>query len=198
MQTATATPTAVSSSLLAQRRHGAPPLLAPAKALYRGTTLTRRPATGRVFCEAAVTTADVSSSGATAAAPEGLDGDALAASKVYHVPKVPEIELEGMEGVIKQYVGLWKGKSISANLPFKVEFVLPDGVEGRPGPLKFVAHLREDEFEYLSQVERPPEKERALLLHPWRREGGAMVVLSVNILLFFLGISVANVKASPL
>lgn len=162
MQTATAAPTAVGSSLLVQRRHGAPPPLAPARALCRGATWTRRPATGRVFCEAAVSTADVSSSGATAAAPEGLDGDALAASKVgsrvrvkaplkvYHIPKVPELELEGMEGVIKQYVGLWKGKSISANLPFKVEFVLPDGVEGRPGPLKFVAHLREDEFEYLS------------------------------------------------
>ncbi|KAG9456931.1 hypothetical protein H6P81_001439 [Aristolochia fimbriata] len=68
--------------------------------------------------------------------------------KVYHVPKVPEMDLEGMEGVIKQYVVEWKGKRISANLPFKVEF-RADGVEGRPGPIKFFAHLRDDEFEYL-------------------------------------------------
>lgn len=66
--------------------------------------------------------------------------------KVYHVPRVPEIDLTGMEGVLKVYVGLWKGKRISANLPYKVEFVKE--IEGR-GPVKFAAHLREDEFEYL-------------------------------------------------
>lgn len=71
--------------------------------------------------------------------------------KVYHVQKVPELDLMGMEGEIKQYAGLWKGKRISANLPFKVEFVFPDGVEGRrPGPLKFFAHLKDDEFEFLA------------------------------------------------
>lgn len=47
---------------------------------------------------------------------------------------------------MKQYVGLWKGKTISANLPFKVEFV--EEVEGR-GPVKFFAHLKEDEFDYV-------------------------------------------------
>ncbi|XP_059649126.1 ferredoxin-thioredoxin reductase, variable chain [Cornus florida] len=66
--------------------------------------------------------------------------------KVYHVPKVPEIELTGMEGKLKQYVGLWKGKRISANLPFKIEFLTE--IEGR-GSVKFFAHLKEDEFEYL-------------------------------------------------
>ncbi|KAL2330558.1 hypothetical protein Fmac_018139 [Flemingia macrophylla] len=30
--------------------------------------------------------------------------------KVYHVPKIAEVDLTGMEGEIKQYVGLWKGK----------------------------------------------------------------------------------------
>ncbi|MQL93556.1 hypothetical protein Taro_026194 [Colocasia esculenta] len=123
---------------------------------------TRRAPPGRISCEAAVSTADVSSSGA-ASSSSGVDPDAEAAAKVgarvrvkvpvkvYHVQKLPELELQGLEGQIKQYAGLWKGKRISANLPFKVEFVLPDGVEGRPGPLKFVAHLREDEIEFLPQ-----------------------------------------------
>ena len=66
--------------------------------------------------------------------------------KVYHVPRVPEVDLIGKEGQIKQYVAIWKGKQISANLPYKVQFVVD--VEGR-GPVKFVAHLKEDEFEYL-------------------------------------------------
>ncbi|CAK9187444.1 unnamed protein product [Ilex paraguariensis] len=65
--------------------------------------------------------------------------------KVYHVPKVPEFELTGMIGVLKQYVGVWKGKRISANFPYKIEFVTE--IEGRKGPVKFFAHLREDEFE---------------------------------------------------
>ncbi|KAK9093558.1 hypothetical protein Syun_028469 [Stephania yunnanensis] len=68
--------------------------------------------------------------------------------KVYHVPKVPELDITGMEGVIKQYVGVWKGKRISANLPFKVEFVAD--VEGR-GPVKFLAHLKEDEFDFIDE-----------------------------------------------
>ncbi|KAI3448875.1 hypothetical protein Pfo_005540 [Paulownia fortunei] len=69
--------------------------------------------------------------------------------KVYHVPKVPEFELTGKVGVLKQYVGVHKGKKISANLPYKVEFVA-DEVLGRDGkPVKFTAHLREDEFEFL-------------------------------------------------
>ncbi|XP_058090201.1 ferredoxin-thioredoxin reductase subunit A1, chloroplastic-like [Magnolia sinica] len=67
--------------------------------------------------------------------------------KVYHVPKVPEIDLFNMEGTMKQYVALWKGKRISANLPFKVEFIT--SVEGRDEPVKFAAHLKEDEFEYI-------------------------------------------------
>lgn len=66
--------------------------------------------------------------------------------KVYHVPRVPEIDLTGKEGKLKQYVAVWKGKRISANMPFKVEFV--EEVEGR-GAVKFFAHLKEDEFEYL-------------------------------------------------
>ncbi|KAG0499575.1 hypothetical protein HPP92_003822 [Vanilla planifolia] len=68
--------------------------------------------------------------------------------KIYHVMKAPGLDLCGLEGVVKQYVGVWKGKRISANLPFKVEFILP--ADGEEKPIKFVAHLREEEFEYLN------------------------------------------------
>ncbi|KAK9074319.1 hypothetical protein SSX86_006917 [Deinandra increscens subsp. villosa] len=68
--------------------------------------------------------------------------------KVYHIPKVSELDLNGKEGRIKQYVAVWKGKHISANLPFKIEFF--EKLEGRgDAPVKFFAHLKEDEFEYL-------------------------------------------------
>ncbi|XP_051124633.1 ferredoxin-thioredoxin reductase, variable chain-like [Andrographis paniculata] len=69
--------------------------------------------------------------------------------KVYHVPKVPEFDLAGKVGVLKQYVAIYKGKRISANLPYKVEFTAEDA-SGRDGkPVKFSAHLRGDEFEFL-------------------------------------------------
>ncbi|KAK1412186.1 hypothetical protein QVD17_33213 [Tagetes erecta] len=68
--------------------------------------------------------------------------------KVYHIPKVPELDLNGSEGKIKEYIAVWKGKSISANLPYKIEFF--QKLEGRgDAPVKFFAHLKEDEFEYL-------------------------------------------------
>ncbi|KAL1201148.1 Ferredoxin-thioredoxin reductase subunit A1 [Cardamine amara subsp. amara] len=66
--------------------------------------------------------------------------------KVYHVNRVPEVDLEGMEGKFKDYVAVWKGKRISANLPYKVEFFKE--IEGR-GLVKFVSHLKEDEFEFI-------------------------------------------------
>ncbi|CAH8365151.1 unnamed protein product [Eruca vesicaria subsp. sativa] len=61
--------------------------------------------------------------------------------KVYHVNRVPEVYLEGMEGKLKDYVAVWKGKRISANIPYKVEFFR--------GNVKFVAHLKEDEFVFI-------------------------------------------------
>ncbi|KAH0451988.1 hypothetical protein IEQ34_019287 [Dendrobium chrysotoxum] len=105
-------------------------------------------------CQVALAT-DVSSSSPDAIAEEEAEAAAKigakvrvkAPVKVYHVMKAPELDLCGMEGVIKQYVGVWKGKRISANLPFKVEFFI--SVAGQEKPVKFVAHLREDEFEYL-------------------------------------------------
>ncbi|OAY70882.1 Ferredoxin-thioredoxin reductase, variable chain [Ananas comosus] len=67
--------------------------------------------------------------------------------RVYHVAKAPDLDLGGMEGMIKQYLGMWKGKCISANLPFKVEFLIR--IDGQDSPVKFFADLREDEFEYI-------------------------------------------------
>jgi hypothetical protein len=67
--------------------------------------------------------------------------------RVYHVVKAPDLDIQGLEGVIKQYVGVWKGKRITANFPFKVEFQV--AVESQPKPVKFFVHLREDEFEYI-------------------------------------------------
>nr|XP_043626339.1 ferredoxin-thioredoxin reductase, variable chain-like [Erigeron canadensis] len=68
--------------------------------------------------------------------------------KVYHVPKVPEFELKGKEGKIKDYVSVFKGKHISANLPYKIEFF--EILEGRgEKPVKFFVHLKDDEFEYI-------------------------------------------------
>ncbi|KAI9165205.1 hypothetical protein LWI28_009569 [Acer negundo] len=66
--------------------------------------------------------------------------------KVYHVPRVQEVDLTAMEGVLKQYVVNWKGKRISANLPYKVQFITQIECRGR---VKFFAHLKEDEFDYL-------------------------------------------------
>ncbi|PKA50015.1 Ferredoxin-thioredoxin reductase, variable chain [Apostasia shenzhenica] len=114
---------------------------------------------GSLACQVALT-ADLSSSWPEAMAEAVAESEAEAAGKigarirvkapikVYHVMRAPDLNLYGMEGEIKQYVGAWKGKRISSNLPFKVEFLL--SVEGQEKPVKFAAHLKEDEFEYLS------------------------------------------------
>jgi hypothetical protein len=67
---------------------------------------------------------------------------------VFHVARSPELDLNGMIGVVKQYAGVWKGKRITSNLPYKIEFFLP--VEGQAKTVKFFAHLREGEFEFLT------------------------------------------------
>ncbi|GLJ17958.1 hypothetical protein SUGI_0315540 [Cryptomeria japonica] len=66
--------------------------------------------------------------------------------KVYHIPKTPEFDIGGMEGEVKDYVGVWKGKHISANLPYKVQFTME--VDGRS--VKFFTHLKEDEFDVVT------------------------------------------------
>ncbi|KAM1101970.1 hypothetical protein ACFX19_010874 [Malus domestica] len=113
----------------------------------------RRKLSRRVICEVAAADVSPSTSSDEATAAAAAASSKIGARvtvkvplKVYHVPRVPEVDITGMEGELKQYVGLWKGKRISANLPYKVQFVVD--VQGR-GAVKFFAHLKEDEFEYL-------------------------------------------------
>jgi hypothetical protein len=61
---------------------------------------------------------------------------------VYHVPKTPQLDLQNLEGEVADVLYEFKGKPISANLPYKVKFEK----EGKP----FFAHLREDEIELAS------------------------------------------------
>ncbi|KAL5215181.1 hypothetical protein ABZP36_004333 [Zizania latifolia] len=88
---------------------------------------------------------DVAAEEAAAAPKIGKRVRITALVRVHHVPKAPDLDLRGMEGVVKQYVGVWKGRRITANLPLKVEFELR--VDGQDKPVRFFAHLREDEFE---------------------------------------------------
>ncbi|KAK4785309.1 hypothetical protein SAY86_001998 [Trapa natans] len=129
---------------------------------------------GRVFCEAAAVRqgleAGAGAAGATPltlvpapAAPsqqekEGENGAGVVgarvrvkvALKVYHVPRMREVELGGMEGTVKQYVAMFRGGSLSASLPFKVEFV-KEVVEGGGSSrgVKFTVHLKREEFDYI-------------------------------------------------
>ncbi|XP_068649059.1 ferredoxin-thioredoxin reductase, variable chain-like [Aristolochia californica] len=126
----------------------------PFSITYSPPDRSTRRCTTRISCEVAElkpTENEISSSESDLDSPAAKVGSRVRVKvplKVYHVPKVSEMDLMGIEGVIKQYVVEWKGKQISANLPFKVEF-LAHNVAGRQGPLKFFAHLREDEFEYV-------------------------------------------------
>lgn len=136
------------------------PILTPSSSSFRlmgpTTNATTRAAipistTGRrkprsVCCQVAVT-ADSSVEDLEAAEKIGKKVRVKVPLKVYHVTKAPDLDLLGMEGVVKQYVGLWKGKKISANLPFKVEFFI--AVDGLPNPVRFFAHLKEDEFDVI-------------------------------------------------
>ena len=47
--------------------------------------------------------------------------------KVYHVPKMTEFDIGDMEGIFKNYVGLWKGKHISTNFSCKFQFNVEAG-----------------------------------------------------------------------
>ena len=57
---------------------------------------------------------------------------------IYHAPKTKELQLNGMEGVVKNIVKKYKGKETSANLPYRIEFQLQreDGKQQ-----KFFAHV---------------------------------------------------------
>lgn len=59
--------------------------------------------------------------------------------KVFHAPKAPKegVQLQGHEGVVVKDVTHFKGKVLSANFPYKVEFVLD--INGAKS--KFQTHL---------------------------------------------------------
>ncbi|KAI5079218.1 hypothetical protein GOP47_0006889 [Adiantum capillus-veneris] len=96
-------------------------------------------------CETAVEIDGVSSTEGVDAATPAI-GSRIRVSKpltVYHVPKHPNFDLQGCEGELKDILKSWKGKPLSANLPYKVQFLLD--LDGKQ--VKFFAHLTKDEFE---------------------------------------------------
>jgi hypothetical protein len=77
--------------------------------------------------------------GSTNAFAEGAKVKVVKPIKVYHVPKAPAsgIDLEGMEGEVIKNATLFKGKVLSANLPYVVKFTTNVG----GSDVKFQAHL---------------------------------------------------------
>jgi hypothetical protein len=148
-----APPSTSTSSVLLHRRLPSPAPTSAAFARLPGTP--PPPRRGRLLLQVALTNEVTSESDnvaaeEAAAAPKiGRRVRVTAPLRVYHVLKAPDLDIQGMEGVVKQYVCVCKGKRITANLPFKVEFQL--AVEGQPKPVRFFTHLREDEFEFVDE-----------------------------------------------
>jgi hypothetical protein len=74
-----------------------------------------------------VSSDDVAAEKAVAAQKIGKQVCVTEPLRVCHVLKAPDLDIHDTEGVIKQYAWvayLWKGKCITTNLPFKVEFQL--------------------------------------------------------------------------
>nr|ACG45064.1 ferredoxin-thioredoxin reductase, variable chain [Zea mays] len=151
MATATAAvapPSTSTSTVLLRRRLPSP---APASAAFPrlpGPPPPRLPLL-QVALTSEVASDDVAAEEAAAAPKIGRRVRVTAPIRVHHVIKAPDLDVQGMEGVVKQYVGVWKGKRVTANLPFKVEVQL--AVEGQPKPVRFFVHLREDEFEFVDE-----------------------------------------------
>ncbi|CAN6252489.1 unnamed protein product [Urochloa humidicola] len=139
------------SSVLLLRRLPSPAPAAFARRL--GAPSPRPPRRARLLLQVALTSEvssdDVAAEEAAAAPKIGKRVRVTAPLRVYHIVKAPDLDIQGMEGVVKQYVGVWKGKRITANLPFKIEFQID--VEGQPKPVRFFVHLREDEFEFVDE-----------------------------------------------
>jgi hypothetical protein len=134
-------------NLSIQQHHcsGAPSLSSTSSAAQPLRQSQRRHATWRVerlACQASVSLGGPSSE-AEKEIPAGSKIRVVGKLIVYHVPKVKELNLEGMEGEVKDVVSNYKGTTISANLPLKCEFVTE--VEGKS--VKFFAHLKSDEVE---------------------------------------------------
>ncbi|KAM0851084.1 hypothetical protein ACQ4PT_052637 [Festuca glaucescens] len=143
--TAAAPPSTSSSSLL---RRSLPPKFSAARCLAPPRCRARL----RTACQVAVSSdvsppPDVADEEAAAVPKIGKRVRVTTPVRVYHVPMAPDLNLRDMEGVVKQYVGVWKGKRITANRPFRVEFELK--LDGQDKPVRFFVHLREDEFEFV-------------------------------------------------
>ncbi|XP_002960561.2 ferredoxin-thioredoxin reductase, variable chain [Selaginella moellendorffii] len=108
------------------------------------TSQPRRRRAGLAICEIAVGRQGAAAA-AAAAAGVGSRIRVKGPLKVFHVPKNPEFDLGGQEGEVKEVLTSWKGKIISANLPYKTQFAL--SIDGKE--VKLIAHLREDEFEVI-------------------------------------------------
>nr|CBG76429.1 OO_Ba0013J05-OO_Ba0033A15.16 [Oryza officinalis] len=150
MAPATATATAVASPSTSFRllhRSLLSPTPTAARCLRPPLCRGRLPTVRQVVANGDVSSpsSDVAAEESAAAPKIGKRVRITAPVRVHHVSKAPDLDLRGMEGVVKQYVGIWKGKRITANLPFKVEFELR--VDGQDKPVRLFAHLREDEFE---------------------------------------------------
>ncbi|KAF0931715.1 hypothetical protein E2562_005707 [Oryza meyeriana var. granulata] len=145
---ALAPPSTSTSSLLLLRR--LPSAAAAARCLGRLPRRARLRTARHVALTSDVSSSeDVAAEEAAVAPKIGKRVRVTAPVRVYHVMKAPDLDVKGMEGVVKQYVGVWKGKRITANFPFKVEFHL--SVEGQPKQVRFFVHLREDEFEFIDE-----------------------------------------------
>ncbi|KAL6911739.1 hypothetical protein ACP4OV_000544 [Aristida adscensionis] len=146
-----APPSTSASSVLLLRRLPASPAPAPAFALARrpGPPPRRARLPLQVALTSEVSSDDVAAEEAAAAPKIGRRVRVTAPLRVHHIVKAPDLDIQGMEGVVKQYVGVWKGKRITANLPFKIECQI--AVEGQPKPVRFFVHLREDEFEFVDE-----------------------------------------------
>lgn len=67
-------------------------------------------------------------------------------SQVYHVPKTPELVIQGMEGTITEVVKVYKGQELSSTLPYKVQLDVPPPADGGKAP-KVIVHLDGSEVE---------------------------------------------------
>lgn len=154
MATATASvapPSTSASSVLLLRRLPSPAPAAFARRLGPPSRPRRAGLLLQVALTSEVSSDDVAAEEAAAAPKIGRRVRVTAPLRVHHVLKAPDLDIQGMEGVVKQYVCVWKGKRITANLPFKVEFQLPP-FDGQDKPVRFFAHLREDEFEFVDEA----------------------------------------------
>eukprot|EP00878_Enallax_costatus_P001387 GHUV01001537.1.p1 GENE.GHUV01001537.1~~GHUV01001537.1.p1 ORF type:complete len:114 (+),score=23.12 GHUV01001537.1:130-471(+) len=101
-----------------------------------------RPATSRPARSRSAAVRVVASENGTAFA-DGTKIKVVKSVKVYHAPKQTQgLDLEGMEGTVVKNVLNYKGKQLSANLPYQIVFQ----IERDGKPAKLICHLDETEI----------------------------------------------------